>query len=44
MTFDSTSMAPGTYTGNLCVTSDDPDAGPGNETDLVIVPVTLIGG
>ncbi|MEI2690141.1 MAG: hypothetical protein V9H69_10720 [Anaerolineae bacterium] len=41
VTFDSTSMAPGTYTGNLCVSSDDPDAGPGNETDLVIVPVTL---
>ncbi|MEI2689633.1 MAG: choice-of-anchor J domain-containing protein [Anaerolineae bacterium] len=41
VTFDSTSMAPGTYTGNLCITSDDPDAGPGNETDLVIVPVTL---
>ena len=29
------------YTGNLCVTSNDPDAGPGNGTDLVIVPVTL---
>ena len=41
VTFDSTSMAPGTSTGNLCVSSDDPDAGPGNETDLVIVPVTL---
>ena len=41
VTFDSTSMAPGTYTGNLCITSDDPDAGPGNGTDLVIVPVTL---
>jgi hypothetical protein len=41
VTFDSTSMAPGTYTGNLCITSDDPDAGPGNETELVIVPVTL---
>jgi hypothetical protein len=41
VTFDSTGMAQGVYTGNLCVTSDDPDPGPGNETDLVIVPVTL---
>jgi hypothetical protein len=40
-TFDSTSLADGVYTGNLCVTSNDPDAGPGNGTDLVIVPVTL---
>jgi hypothetical protein len=42
VTFDSTGLPVGTYTGNLCVTSDDPDAGPGNETDLVIVPVELI--
>ena len=41
VTFDSTGMSPGTYTGNLCVTSNDPDPGPGNETDLVVVPVTL---
>ena len=41
VTFDSTGLAAGVYTGNLCVTSDDPDAGPGNETELVVVPVTL---
>ncbi|MCB0254953.1 MAG: choice-of-anchor J domain-containing protein, partial [Anaerolineae bacterium] len=40
-TFDSTGLADGVYTGNLCITSNDPDAGPGNGTDLVIVPVTL---
>ncbi len=40
-TFDSASLPIGVYTGNLCVTSNDPDAGPGNGTDLVIVPVTL---
>lgn len=39
--FDSTGLAVGTYTGQLCVRSNDPDNGPGNETDLVIVPVTL---
>ncbi|MEI2690143.1 MAG: hypothetical protein V9H69_10730 [Anaerolineae bacterium] len=33
VTFDSTGLAAGTYTANLCVTSDDPDAGPGNETE-----------
>jgi hypothetical protein len=42
VTFDSTGLAAGTYTANLCVTSDDPDAGPGNETDLVVVPVRLV--
>jgi hypothetical protein len=42
VTFDSTGLAVGTYTGNLCVTSNDPDAGPGNGTDLVVVPVELI--
>ena len=42
VTFDSTSLAPGTYNANLCVTSNDPDPGPGNGTDLVIVPVTLM--
>lgn len=41
VTFNSTGLADGVYTGNLCVTSNDPDAGPGNGTDLVIVPVTL---
>ena len=39
--FDATSLVAGVYTGNLCITSNDPDAGPGNGTDLVIVPVTL---
>ncbi len=42
LTFDATGLAVGTYTGNLCVFSNDPDAGPGNETELVIVPVELI--
>ncbi|MDX9953682.1 MAG: S8 family serine peptidase [Anaerolineae bacterium] len=42
LTFDSTGMVDGTYTGNVCVFSNDPDAGPGNETELVIVPVELI--
>ncbi|MCB1567764.1 MAG: hypothetical protein KDI69_02950, partial [Xanthomonadales bacterium] len=41
VTLDSTGLAPGTYNANLCVNSDDPDAGPGNGTDLVVVPVTL---
>ena len=41
VTLDSTGLAPNTYTANLCVTSNDPDAGPGNGTDLVVVPVTL---
>ena len=41
VTFNSTGLAAGTYTANLCVTSNDPDAGPGNGTNLVVVPVTL---
>ncbi len=41
VTFDSTGLAPGTYTANLCIESNDPDAGPGNETDLVVVPLEL---
>ena len=44
VTFDSTGLAVGTYNANLCITSNDPDAGPGNETELVIVPVTLVVG
>ncbi len=44
VTFDSTGLAIGTYNANLCIVSNDPDAGPGNETNLVIVPVTLIVG
>ncbi len=41
VTFNSTGLANGTYTGNLCVDSNDPNPGPGNGTDLVIVPLTL---
>ncbi len=41
VTFDSTGLVAGVYTGNLCVNSNDPDPGPGNGTDLVIVPLTL---
>ncbi len=41
VTFDSTGLAPGTYLASLCVTSNDPDAGPGNGTSLVIVPLEL---
>lgn len=40
--FNSTGLVAGTYHANLCVYSNDPDAGPGNGTDLVIVPVELI--
>lgn len=42
VTLDSTGLLPGLYNGNLCILSNDPDAGPGNETDLVIVPLTLV--
>jgi hypothetical protein len=35
VTFDSNGLAQGTYTGNLCVNSNDPDE------PLVVVPVTL---
>ena len=41
VTFDSTAWANGVYTGQLCIRSNDPDNGPGNETSLVQVPVTL---
>ena len=41
VTLNSTGLAVGSYTANLCVTSNDPDAGPGNGTELVQVPVTL---
>lgn len=41
VTFDSTGLEVGVYNANLCVTSNDPNAGPGNGTDLVIVPVEL---
>lgn len=42
VTLDSTGLLPGIYTGNLCILSNDPDAGPGNETELVVVPLTLV--
>jgi hypothetical protein len=42
VTFDSTGLAPGTYTGTLCVSSNDPDPGPGNGTELVPVDVELV--
>ncbi len=42
VTFDSTGLAVGTYNANLCIQSNDPDEGPGNETELVIVPVELV--
>ena len=42
VTFDSTGLAPGVYSGNLCISSDDPDPGPGNGTDLVVVPLELV--
>jgi hypothetical protein len=42
VTFDSTGLAPGEYNSHLCISSNDRDAGPGNSTDLVIVPVTLM--
>ncbi len=42
VTFDSTGLAVGTYTGNLCITSNDPDPGTGNGTNLVIVPLELM--
>jgi hypothetical protein len=41
VTFDSTGLTVGSYTANLCVTSNDPDPGPGNGTNLVVVPVSL---
>jgi hypothetical protein len=41
VTFDSTGLAVGTYLANLCIESNDPDPGPGNETELVVVPVEL---
>ena len=41
VTFDSTGLAIGSYAASLVVTSNDPDPGPGNGTDLVEVPVTL---
>lgn len=38
---DATGLVAGTYQANLCVSSDDPDAGPGDGTGLVVVPVQL---
>jgi hypothetical protein len=39
--FDATGLLAGTYTGVLCVHSNDPDPGPGNGTDLVIVDLEM---
>lgn len=39
--FDASGVTPGTHHANLCVGSNDPDAGPGNGTSLVVVPVSL---
>jgi uncharacterized repeat protein (TIGR01451 family) len=41
VSFDSAGLPAGTYTANLCITSNDPNPGPGNGTDLVVVPVSL---
>ena len=41
VTFNSAGLAMGTYTANLCITSNDPNPGPGNGTNLVVVPVEL---
>lgn len=41
VTFDSTGQALGTYEARLCVFSDDPNPGPGNGTNLVVVPTTM---
>ncbi len=41
VTFDSTGYAPGVYTANVCFSSNDPDAAPGNGTGLVVVPATM---
>jgi uncharacterized repeat protein (TIGR01451 family) len=41
VTFDSTGLALGIYNANLCVACNDPDPGPGNGTELVVVPVEL---
>ena len=39
--YNSTGLAPGLYSANLCAFSNDPDPGPGNGTELVVLPVTL---
>jgi len=41
VTLDSTGLGAGIYLANLCVASDDPTPGPGNGTELVVVPVEL---
>lgn len=41
VTFSSNGVFTGDYTGNLCIASNDPDVGPGNHTELVVVPVSL---
>jgi len=42
VTFDATGLTPGTYVGVLCILSNDPDPGPGNNTELVIVDLELV--
>jgi hypothetical protein len=42
VTFDSTGLPAGTYSGVLCVHSNDPDPGPGNGTDLVTVDLEMV--
>ena len=41
VTFDSTGMAFGTFNARLCLFSDDPDPGPGNGTNLVVIPADM---
>lgn len=41
LSFNASGLTAGTYQANLCITSDDPDAGPGDGTGLVVVPVQL---
>jgi hypothetical protein len=40
--FDATGLLAGTYTGVLCVRSNDPDPGTGNGTELVIVELEMV--
>ncbi len=42
LSLDSTGLAAGIYNANLCITSNDPDPGPGNGANLVVVPVELM--
>jgi hypothetical protein len=42
VTLDSTGLDAGTYNAALCVESNDPDPGPGQGTDLVVVDLELV--